>query len=582
VYSVVYSTDLINWTAVTLPNQALLTSAASGALQFLGNGIIAWCAGSYTGSTDNHVYTSTNLGVTWTANQYNAAYDFPIAMSAYGNSTTPLVIFAANGTAAAAGIWVGTSGGALTKVTVLYSAGTLITWTGVINGYVIALDASGYIYSALQTSNLALAASWSSTSVPASQSYPCHGMTYFNGKWIVATGHGIYTSPGPTLTSSNVWTLQSAASCRHMATNGTIAVAAIYGSPGIATSTDGVTWTNIPVATNLLATPDQVINLIYDGTRFVATTVGTAYGMILTSTDGLHWSALYTVEQYESTTNTAISLMGLYGVSATVPASGTFTYSAILGFILGAISAGTRVVNLSINGVSTALATVSNTSTNGYNYFEVQAQSAGGTVTNPIFNVMVFMNGQQIGSVMSETFFSGSSLIVWNLPRNGSFTTLDDMYLLLFGGPTNAAGAMGPINIVETALASDAQAQFTKDGSEASNSAAVSGTSLNNTPGYVTSSTVGNKDIYTTAGGFPSTPVVVKAMMVEAFMSSSAADSVEVGLVSNGVETDQTPVALTTTAYVYSNKIVELDPKTNVGWTLAGANAAKAAITKTA
>lgn len=94
--------------------------------------------------------------------------------------------------------------------------------------------------------------------------------------------------------------------------------------------------------------------------------------------------------------------------------------------------------------------------------------------------------------------------------------------------------------------------------------------------GYVTSTTVGNEDLY----GFPAltgSPVSVYAVSVKAMMrdATSGARTVTLNTKSSGTDSPGSNSGFTpTTAYDWFGSVFITDPSTSVAWTVAGVNAA--------
>lgn len=582
-FSIVTSQDLVNWTVLSPPNQAAIQTAA-GAVNVaqIGPGLIG--QGALNTATTS-VFSTSNPGSTWTTSTLTTAVT-SLKMG-QGNATTPLVVIGENtSTATNGGVWVGTPGTTLTKVSGLTFAAATLTGGGNVAGtsnrFLYGGDNSGFLLVGDSTLDLTQASSWNRITISGVTGF--RGMMFHNNNWVALTFQGIYTTPntgtsGTILmpTTGSTWTRRTTNDAIGYATNGTTAVVSQTAVNGIVTSPDGITWT---AGVGILVEGDIAFNVIWDGARFVLPQI--SFGIVLTSTDGLHWNPIYSTEFPENTSASTSSVFGLYAATAINAVAGTFTFAGqAVGLVPAGVVSGSRSMVIGTQLGSTVAGTLSNTSNNGYHYYELVATP---TATGNTFTYQLFVDTVALGSPTAATLFGTSTTdtttqFVLNFPRAGVFTTIDDVILTQTDG-IGLSGRLGGINIVDLEPVSDVQAQFAKSGAQASNAVAVSALSAYNATGFVSSSVAGNKDIYNLGSvhaGFS-----IKALVVEgAFSATTTTATVEVGIRSSTAEADSAATTVTAGAgNVFVQKIVDVDPNTSAPWTTAAAATAKATITQ--
>jgi hypothetical protein len=215
-------------------------------------------------------------------------------------------------------------------------------------------------------------------------------------------------------------------------------------------------------------------------------------------------------------------------------------------------------------------------------FFEIIATAVAGTTNQFMFQFAI--DGIVLPGSFGPYYFAaagdtGSSHLLINLPRTGNWTVIDDIYVTTMNG-TNNVGQLGVTQVLPTTTISDAQAQYTRSGSQASDAAAVAGP-YSNSEGYVYATGVGTKDIYNTSSPVPP-GYRVRAVQVEAFFSKYGATgaTATVGLVSGATELDSAPVGAYTPTPVYAAVLADTDPNTGTAWTVDAAKAVRFAVTK--
>jgi hypothetical protein len=615
-YSVGYSTDLINWTAVqAVPS--LLTAGSS--ITVLGSGSSATIIIGQTPASGSGVGSyqySTNMGVSWTAVALSTWTYRPIP----GNTNAPLVcpyyngssaptIYAFNsvssGTGVATGVVLATyvSGNTYHVVSKVV-AGILCfcAWSTTSATSVPNSTATSYWVTAPQTANLAQSASY--TPGAANTGGLANDITFFNNTWISVGYGGIYTAPNPGTVSvpagpTGAWTqraVNAGLTVWSVDCNSNICVAvgedSSTGNGAIWTSTNGTTWTK--VTRFLLSSTASVFfnSVFWNGSVFVATGQGNG-NAIITSPDGLVWSGVFYPDFAEATVPGTNSFLGVY--SGTIVAGvykPTFTsagFVTAVGILPAAVSAGARVVapctlttgtgteNTTTPTASVPVSTLSH-------YYELIFTA---TSTVNAFTAQWALDGVIVGSIAlpanglgSTGDTTGSAQLLINLPRNGQFTVIDDIYVTTMNGANNV-GQLGVCNIVPHIGTADVQDQFTKNGTAASNAASASGNSLANAVNSVSTYTTPAKDIYSSSSQIPAN-YRVKAVQVEGYLTraGTVASSGTIGLISGSTEVDSATVAANSATPAYASVICELDPSTGAAWTPAGANAVELVVTK--
>lgn len=622
-----YSTDLVNWTVCQTQPPIGTTGMA---IDVSGSGPTATVLVSRlcdTGLAPSFYYTN-NMGVTWNTMALPAA-----AVSTYGiraiftgNPNTPVVAMGvgsgsvvnlmtfASMTATPAQIGTLTTSAAASQL----AFGNAKVVKGIAFLSSVSTGATAIVPQATTSSWLACPvsadmtnpANWKQTGTAAGTQMI--DITFFNNLWIAVGYGGIYnaTNPGtvnaPQPPSGSFANVVSTATLPvwSVATNGSICVA-VGEDPintyvgAIWTSTDGVHWTKVNrLITSSAATSNGncFTNVIWDGAQFVLTG-GQNCNIIATSPDGIAWTPLYYPDYAETAGTASGSFLGIFGGTFNtggvyVGWTGAATQNNGFGLASGASNGTTRTVTgMVINGAGTVSAQAPSTAVPVSplsHYYELIFTAVSGS--NNLFTVQLAIDGVIVGSIPTNTNSgllataadtTGTTHMYINLPRNGNFVVIDDVYVTDFAAdPAGNTGQLGVINIVPKITNADAQAQFTRGGNAASNAATVAG-ALSNAEGSVSTYTTGAKDLYNTQNNIPAN-YRVQAVQVEAFFSKfgSIGANASVGIVSNGVEVDSTVVSAVTANPVYASFIQSVDPKTNAQWTIAGINAAQLAATK--
>lgn len=629
-YDVVYSTDLVNWT-VCLTQPTFTAQAWNYGITISGTGATATVMivpdyfSSYTAAEELVPWYTTNLGAAWTkltpawGNGSNANGSLVFT----GNSSFPIVGVGVNNTPANVMLYY-------TSLTATPTMSTVVLGTNnssaayctssiarLKNGFVCLsavanANYSGNIPGALAYTSLwavapaqgalGTASTWTTSPTIAGQQMD---ITFFNNLWITVGYGGIYTAPnsgtvgspaGPTSTWLNV--VNTAASgIMGIDNNGEICVAVGQdptntSSGVIYTSTNGSTWTKNDRLITSGAVGVQFTGVMWTGTQFVITG-GQANNVIATSPDGLAWTSVYYPDYSEALDGTSASALGVY--SGTITAAGLYVpwgalSSEVVGQVLyaSAASGGVRTItpsDVAGNG-ATGAGTSANVSTTPLaHYYEIIAVS---TASANCFNFSWAVDGVVVGPMVDPGFLfalasdTGTAQLLLNLPRNGQWTVIDDIYVTDFApDPVGNTGQMGIVNIVSGTPASDVQDQFTLTGSAATHAAQLAG-ALSNSEGMISSYTVGAKDIYGMTNNIPAN-YRIQAVQVEGFFQKygNSGASGTLGIVSGAHEVDGGQVAALTVNNVYASSLQSVDPNTNAQWSIAGVNAAKVAVTKT-
>lgn len=595
------STDLVNWT--NTPAQPTGVSTISS-VSFMGNGIIA-VIGS-TGATANTVFWTNNNGATWTTLNVVGLVSVSnltgVGM-ATGNSAFPHVLYFANSSTTSSdftknALYVGdlTTG---TFVSVKNSAIAGINSGGrfgITNGFIHIIN-NGFVYAA-QANNVALntAGAWTNTTVAVGGS--ANDLVFFpaGNLWLAATSTGIFSTPNPGTaiapippSGAAVWTQRwnTGLAATRLAVEGNIAYAT-NNSSSIVSSTDGLVWTTTTPQHLVPATVGQaILNHFNDGTQWVYAT-DTNLGAVFTSTTMTTNFQMKTVSEFPEANAGNLSVLGLWGCSSAFGSTFSSPIAPSFGISVSAASAGNRTVTLyayTTGGVaqSVVTGTIPATSPTSH-FFEIKGVKES-TSTNA-FRVTLIIDGVTIGT--SATFFLWGASVsdtttqaIITLPASGNMTQFDNMYLTIDDGQGNV-GPLGVITILPMLPATDAQAQWTKNGGAASNALSVRAAALStaNPANNVTANVDGAKDEYN-VDALPA-GYKVAAIIAEGYFAKVGAGSptVNVGVLSGASETDSTNTTIGSTNYTYINKIVEKDPNGNVSWTTSAANAAKLTITK--
>lgn len=637
-WTVFYSTDLVNWTqVVTAPSGALATSNIS----VFGSGPSATVV-VYNKNLTNTTYYSNNLGLTWTlfpTNGTAACYsDYIIA----NRSTQAPYVHTSWISSVGRGLFYSnTLTGTQTRIgSLLLEAApqTYVSgWGKYMNGVMLFNWMGGgtsitspnfstvnFWYSCQESLDPTNAANWvkSATSTLGMMSdiayFPVTGLWYAAGYGGIASASQTGTTANPTgpVSAWSTVLTTSGVTVWSIATNGTILVAVgndpvTTTIPALWTSTDGVTW--IKQSRFIFAAPGGVgsnnyTNVIWDGHQFVLVG-GTNMNVIAVSPDGIAWTSLYYPDYTEAAAAGCASPMGIFSgtfnagtyVGAGNGGAGTYApWSTSLaapnyvgvGFNCAPVVSTNGVTSRIVTGVmvpcSTNTATVLATAAAPVvptaqlsHYYEIIATA---TATKNQFNIQFAVDGILVPGTYGPYNLAlasdvGSSHLLINLPRTGNWTVIDDIYLTTQNGANNI-GQLGVTQVLPWIPASDSQAQFTKNGSLASDALTVA-SPISNAEGYVYSSTVGAKDVYNMSNAIPA-GYRVRAVQAEAYFTKygSTGANGSVGIVSGATELDSAQVPALTTTPAYGVVLSETDPNTGAAWTVAAAQAAKVAVNK--
>jgi hypothetical protein len=631
-YYVAYSTDLQNWTPTLTQPATMSAQGWNCGILVVGTGLSATVIvvpnyySTYSAATKLAPTYTTNAGSTWTLMSVGAGITANGSIAATGNPSFPFagVVTNANNVNVPS-VWT-----SLTAVPTLLtnslgtsSAGNsdweISSIARLKNGFVClssANNAGNYPGNTLGNSSnvsnwlvapangaLGTAATWiSSPTIAGEQS----DITFFNNLWISVGYGGLFTSPnsgsvgtpaGPTAAWSNLISTGAGNGLNGIDNNGTICVAvgqdpANTSSGVIYTSTNGTTWTKVDRLITTGAAGVYFSAVIWDGSRFIIFG-GLNNNVIATSLDGVAWTPVYYPDYPEALDGTSASCMGAY--SGTISAAGVYVpwgllSSEVVGQVLytTAVSAGTRAVtpsDVAGNGATGAGTSVNVTINPLAHYYEIIATA---TASANCFNFSWAVDGVVVGPMVDPGFpfalasDTGTAQLLINLPRNGQWTVIDDIYVTDFAAdPVGNTGQLGIVNIVGGIPTSDVQDQFTLTGSAATHAAQVAG-ALSNSEGAISSYTVGAKDLYGMTNNIPAN-YRIQAVQVEGFFQKygNSGASGTLGIVSGAKETDGGAVAALTVNPVFATSLQSVDPNTNAQWSITALNAAKVAVTKT-
>jgi hypothetical protein len=625
---VCYSTDLMTWTpTVTQPaGLGLLSTIAVS-----GSGATATVVvGHYQSQQNSFPVFTTNMGLNW-SNGTTLAGATILRIFPSGNPTTPWAYVAQVGTAVECGVFSGgLTGTANTLSTTTFSnygqagypyaigngklVNGVVCMLGTLTGNAVpsTLGSTGqYFWTCNNTLDMTVAANWKQSANTILGYF--QDITFFNNRWYAVAGGGILSAPqtgtaqvpqGPTAAwaavvnfGNNGYWLNS------IDTNGSIMVAVgsdnvnvNYGA--IWTSTDGVSWTKANrfpggVGGIQAGGVGGFTNVFWDGRQFVLTG-GPNQNLIAVSPDGLNWNPLYYPDYAESVVPTCASIFGLY--SGTVNGSGLYvpwsvasgTFCAV-GINASAQSNGTRTVtNYLVTAYSTPTATATASaavSTAQLSHYYELIATAGATANS--FTFQLAIDGVIVPNTSAAWSFApsadtGTQMAYLNLPRNGNFVMLDDIYLTDFvADPLGNTGQLGIVNIIGGQPSSDAAVQFTQQGTAASHAAQLAG-ALSNSEGGAYTYTVGAKDTYNATIPIPAN-YKIQAVQVEAYFTryGNSGANASVGILSGTHEVDSPAVsAMSATVPSYASLMQNVDPNTGAQWTIAGLQAAKLTINK--
>lgn len=634
---VMYSTDLKTWTATQAQPPGL---KAYSSLTVYGNGATTQVHvfnnnyGRNTGQVQEAPYGTSNNGVTWTQELGSVnwgtlqAYG---AMTASTNASDPIGAMivdgntncamptlvtgvGANGVVWGAGYYSSTSGVSSTNYYPVWSMAKtkqgMMFWTAfsptpsALVPYAPTSQASTWLMTQSNWGN-----QWIAPNISAAQTDICY---FAAGNMFVSVGYGgIYTIPSPgaagtptvptgtwinplNIGTGVIWAVD---------TNGTIVVAAgqdpVTGNGCIWTSTDGLNWSKQDRFLWSGVGGTTFTGVLWDGHQFILTGQLNA-AVIATSPDGLNWSVVYYPDYAEQTVASTASLLGVY---AGTPSNGAYVpWSAASNQFVGA-----GVLPAAVSGVgNNAARVVTPTLIQGNATPVAQSPTASVPLNSGLSHFYEFIFTAVPGSPNQFTAqwaidsgiigplnggnpiqLAGSSdvgvaQLFVNLPRNGQFTVIDDVYVTNM--TTDAAGAqgqIGTINIINDPFSGDVSDQFSSSAATGSHASVVN-TSFSNSSGYIYSATQGQQDVYSTNPTIPAN-YRVQAVMVEGYFAKYAGAGANgaVGVKSGSASATGSQGAGTGFQTGYSQLIQTTDPATNAAWTSAGLQAMKVTVTKT-
>lgn len=385
-------------------------------------------------------------------------------------------------------------------------------------------------------------------------------------------------------------------------TNGSIVVAAgqdpLTGNGCIWTSTDGVTWSKQNRFLWSSAGGSSFQGVFWDGNRFILT--GNLNNAVMaTSVDGLNWFPIYYPDYSEQSVASAASLLGVYGgttsAGAFVPWSTAANQSTGAGILPGAVTGTGNAAARSIasyliagNGTSAAQAGAQSVPLNSglSHYYELIFTAVAGQPNQ--FTAQWAIDSALIGSLnggnpiqLAGSGDTGTAGLYVNLPRNGQFTVIDDLYASNMAADVGGAqGQLGVINIINDPFTTDVSDQFSV--ANGTVHATAVNTSFSNANNYIYSATQGQQDVYNTNPSIPAN-YRVQAVQVEGYFAkySGAGANGAVGIKSGSASATGSQGTGTGFLTGYSQLIQTTDPATNAAWTAAGLQAMKATVTKT-
>lgn len=633
-----YSTDLKNWyPPITQPsvNQnttIMVYGSGPGALIVVGN------SSNYSVPASQY---SNNMGMSWTTVAGSAVNRTPM----YVNQTNALILGAVSGSSIACTPYFSTAwnvaGTALSSVVILPPATYCGAFAKQIGPYYVCVGYSGssaYQPAAGNTSgfgfcqtsaDVTVAANWT---VGGKLNNQIVDMIYFNGMFIAGGYGGLYycTPSNPNWSISTSFFGVNAAQQNPqftifaLACNSTMCVAvgldpANNNTAAIFTSTDGIHWTKqnrfiFQNNNNGNTAQNAWTSVLWDGHQWIV--CGGLYnGIVITSPDGFNWEVQQVWDNGEATGTGSLSFLGVYSgtmnyvsnVFSPWNAAGINTNLNGIGVAAAAAVAGqnpslnTRQVGLITNtsaNVPTLLVAAGASTTLPApqfpvgvwpgsactNYYEL-VFTAGATANT--FTVQWAVNGvlmpytSAVLAMAPVTDTTGVNQLFFNLPRNGNFVVVDDIYLTNFAGPNNI-GRLGPQNIFGLLSTTAAQNQFSNTIGANSNPQ-TTGTELSNAEGYIYSGTLNAKDIYNTSNQVPSN-FNVHAVQVDAFLgvqNLGLAVAGAVGVQQGTSSKAGTPAVPPAPNQTRASVLTEVDPKTNAAFTNAGLNTLQMTVTKT-
>jgi hypothetical protein len=207
--------------------------------------------------------------------------------------------------------------------------------------------------------------------------------------------------------------------------------------------------------------------------------------------------------------------------------------------------------------------------TNAWNYFEVEIV---GSATVGTFNL--YMNSVLVASATgSNTIAAGGGFNGIQLNGNqavsgGSGTNydFDDIYVV------DVATKLGERRIETLRPAADTVTKTWTPNSGVINFSRVNETTVDGDTSYVSTSTVGNRDLYS-LGALSSTPSTIDAVSVVQFAEKTDATTRTLysSVKSGATDSDGTAFALNATYQRY-DRLILTDPNTSAAWTASGVN----------
>jgi hypothetical protein len=634
-YGVAYSTDLKNWT----PTLSTPTVNQCSTITVNGSGLNATIIVGSAGNINPVAFVySTNMGLTWANTNSSATYRTPVYLN--GSTALYVSVMSANGAntyPCYSTTWTGTPVQLSAVGLIAPVAATTGGYCKLANGYIIASVFAGGTSQYWPTTGCTSGIAWCLASADPTNAanwtrsptlpFEFVDVTYFNGYFIAVGYDGIYylnaANPTTWMPAQGVWNLIGSVGFSVFSVNVNSSMVMAVGQdpvntniPAIYTSTDGVHWTKqnrmmvtAPVNGNLAACAFTTV--FWDGARWIVTG-GINNGMIITSTDGEAWEAVYITESPETNGNT-LSFLGVYTGTYNVTtdlfvpwnAAGNTSYFNGLGVNPAYITAsGTRSVSFCGSYSSQAYISLASTTvaaplvslgqeagSSNTHYYELVYTAVAGTPN--AFTAQLFIDGQNTGYTTPTYQFApttdttGATQVFFNFPRNGTFVMVDDIYLTNFAADAAGnVGRLGPSSFFSLQGKTAVQSQFSSTLGTGTN-VQTANTELSNAEGYLSATSKNSEDIYSTTNTMPSN-YLPKAILLDAYLGSQGQGPQvlgAVGLVSGTATAQGTPVqGGGGVGYGWTNRatlLTTIDPNTSAPFTVAGVNAVEISITKT-
>jgi hypothetical protein len=638
-WGIAYSSDLQNWNiplstpGINQGSQISVVGSGINATIIVGN------TGTYSGAAA--VY-STNMGMTWNATNSSGNYRAPCVVPP-GNGNAAYLSIQISGTALTiCPVTAPTMTAAVVPLTTVntipnatYDAGFCkcdgkyffaVGYSGA--GGVTPNLNGGYPNNGVSFcpvgSDVTVAANWKSTgyALPGQIS----DVIIFNNNIVVAGVGGVYYTPlanptqwnpSPSFYSTNAkgagafntWGIYS------LASNGSILIAAgqDYATPSIGAiylSTDGINWTKqnqffYSGSSSGMAPTTTFTNVIWDGAQFVMTG-GENNGMVVVSPDGKAWETKYVTDYPEQAGTATQGMAGVFfgsvnpitNIFTPWNAASTASYVNGLGLVAFAGSGATRQIGLGASYANAqyaaqqyitlpcpAIPLGQQPGTALTNYYELIFTP---TATNNAFTAQWAINGTvetfsggpwQLAPTADTT---GVTQLFFNLPRNGNYNVIDDIYLTTMNGANNV-GRLGPQSVFAVDPSTVVGTPGFSNTSGTLTNAQTVATELGNAENYLYATTKNKADTYHTTNTVPAT-FNVRALQVDAAMGAQGpgpAPAGTVGVVSGSASKQSNSVTPTAGLYSRASLFMETDPNTNAAFTAAGLNALELTITKT-